>query len=58
MLWTTSQAGNNTGAKNRPGNMRWDIVIPKEMKAGHNIQRALVWQIRIGLKLSVQQEIH
>ena len=45
-------------AKNRPGNMRWDIVIPKDMKAGHNAQRALVWQLRMGLKLSVQQEIH
>lgn len=45
-------------AKNRPGNMRWDIVIPKDFKIGYNQQKSLVWQLRNGLNMSTQQEIH
>ena len=45
-------------AKNRPGNMRWDIVIPKDLKLGHNKQKGMCWQLRNGMKLSVQHEIH
>ena len=45
-------------AKNKPGKMRWDLVIPKEFRIGYNKQKSMVWQLRNALNLSVQQEIH
>ena len=45
-------------AKSKPGKMRWDVVVPKDFKIGYNKQKASVWQLRNGLGLSTQQEIH
>lgn len=45
-------------AKDRPGGMRWDAVVPHPFKVGYNAQKAIVWQIRNGLGLSAQLEIH
>lgn len=45
-------------AKNKPGNMRWDVVVPKDFRIGYNKQKSCVWQLRNGLNMSCQQEIH
>ena len=45
-------------AKDKPGKMRWDIIVPKDFRAGYNKQKSMVWMIRNGLNLSAQIEIH
>ena len=44
--------------KNKPRGLRFDHVIPHPFKIGHNKQKPVVWQLRNGMGLSVQHEIH
>ena len=54
----TSRQAIIMATKNKPRGLRFDIVIPHAFKIGYNKQKPVVWQLRNGMNLSVQHEIH